>query len=256
MKYCVPILRFNFIIMKIGMTFLAALTLASVGGLSVAGEPLFNGKDLSGWTTDVLKADGNPDIQPSFIVRDGKLVSLGRPTGYLISKKSYKNYKLTIEYRFSRNAGDCGVLVHVSKLRYLYRSVPKSIEVQMLSGHAGDFWCVGENIEVPDMEKRRPRNEGQAFGGGAKDARHIFNLTDDSEKKLGEWNTMVIECRGSSIKVWVNGELVNHGTNATASQGKIAIQAEGTEVEFRKLEMEPLTEPLATSEQSTSEQKK
>jgi hypothetical protein len=28
---------------------------------------------------------------------------------------------------------------------------------------------------------------------------------------------------------------VNHGFNATASEGKIALQAEGTEVEFRKL---------------------
>ena len=47
------------------------------------------------------------------------------------------------------------------------------------------------------MEKRRPKKEGQEFGGGRKDARNIKNLTDDSEKPLGEWNTMVIICKGT-----------------------------------------------------------
>jgi hypothetical protein len=51
---------------------------------------------------------------------------------------------------------------------------------------------------------------------------------------------MVIEARGRSLTVWVNGDLVNAGTNATADRGKIALQAEGTEVEFRKLEIGPL----------------
>jgi len=46
---------------------------------------------------------------------------------------------------------------------------------------------------------------------------------------------MVIECRNNTIRVWVNGDLVNEGTNCTASKGQIAVQAEGAEVEFRKL---------------------
>ena len=51
---------------------------------------------------------------------------------------------------------------------------------------------------------------------------------------------MVIECRGREIKVWVNDDLVNDGVNATASSGKIALQAEGTEVEFRRVDLTPL----------------
>ena len=202
--------------------------------------PLFTGKDLAGWTADVPEADKKPDLQPSFVVRDGKLVSLGKPLGHLVTEKEYSDYKLTVEYRFPGKAGNCGVLVHSSTPRELYGMFPKSIEVQMQSGQAGDFWCIGENIEVPDMEKRRPRKEGQKFGGGADDARNIKNLTDDSEKPLGEWNTMVIECKGDEVKVWVNGDEVNHGTKSTAKKGKIALQAEGTEVEFRKVELEPL----------------
>ena len=114
---------------------------------------------------------------------------------------------------------------------------PQSIEVQMMSGNAGDFWCIEENIEVPDMETRRPRKEGQKYGGSDGDARRILNLTDGSEKPLGEWNTMAIEARGRTVKVWVNGDLVNEGFNSTADRGKIAIQAEGAEVEFRRIEI-------------------
>ena len=117
---------------------------------------------------------------------------------------------------------------------------PQSIEVQMMSGDAGDFWCIQENIEVPDMEKRRPRKAGEKWGGAEGDARRILNLTDKSEKPVGEWKTMVIEARGRTIKVWVNGDLVNEGSNATADHGKVAVQAEGAEVEFRRLEIGPL----------------
>ncbi len=202
--------------------------------------PLFNGKDLSGWTADVPEKDKNPDAPASFVVRDGMLVSLGVPRGHLLTDNVYRNYRLQVEYRFPGKPGNCGVLVHASTLRALSQMFPQSIEVQMNHEHAGDFWCIHENIEVPDMDKRRPRKEGQNYGGTAGDARRILNLTDGSEKPLGEWNTMVIEARDRTVTVWVNGDLVNNGFNSTADRGKIAIQAEGAEVEFRKVEIGPL----------------
>jgi hypothetical protein len=220
---------------------LAALTLgAQADEKTIA---LFNGKDLTGWHADVPTADTNASIAPSFIVRDGVLVSQGNPRGHLITDQSFSNYRLDVEYRFPGKAGNCGVLVHSSKPRALDNMFPQSIEVQMQSSHAGDFWCIQENIEVPDQEKRRPRKPDQQFGGGPKDARRILNLTDDSEKPLGEWNHMTIECAGREVKVWVNGTLVNHGSNATADKGQIALQAEGTEVEFRKVQLTPLPPP-------------
>lgn len=213
-------------------------------GLLHASEtiPLFNGKNLDGWHADIPAADEKEEKNPSFTVRNGLLVSLGSPGGHLITNADYSNYKLTVEYRFSDKPGNCGVLIHASKPRALYDMFPQSIEVQMQHGHAGDFWCIQENIEVPDMKNRRPHKEGQKFGGAKEDARRILNLTDDSEKPVGEWNTMTIEIRGNEIIVHVNGDLVNHGTNATASKGKIALQAEGSEVEFRKVDLAPLPE--------------
>ena len=106
--------------------------------------------------------------------------------------------------------------------------------------HAGDFWCIVEDITVPDMVKRRGPKEKWGITEGK--ARRILNLTDGSEKPVGEWNSMTIEVVKNSIKVWVNGDLVNHGTNCTASQGQIALQAEGSEVEFRKLDLTPISE--------------
>lgn len=194
---------------------------------------LFDGKDLNGWHMDVPELDAHPDAQKPFIVRNGLLVSLGTPGGHLITDKSYKDYRLEAEYRFSATPGNCGILVHASKPRRLYGMFPQSIEVQMQSGDAGDFWCIGEDITVPnEVERRGPK---ETWGVDGDKARRIKNLTDNSEHKVGDWNTMVIECRDDTVKVWVNGDLVNEGTDATAKEGQIAIQAEGSEVEFRKL---------------------
>ena len=205
---------------------------------------LFNGRDLSGWQPDVPNKDTNPDAPDSFIVRDKMLVSLGTPRGHLLTASVYRDYRLEVEYRFPGKPGNCGVLVHASRLRALSKMFPQSIEVQMNHLHAGDFWCIEENIEVPDMETRRPRKEGQKYGGSEGDARRILNLTDNSEKPLGEWNTMIVEARGRTLKVWVNGDPVNEGFNSTADRGRIAIQAEGAEVEFRRVQIGPLPPPV------------
>ena len=199
---------------------------------------LFNGKDLSGWHVDVPEADDNPDIQPTFIIRDGKLVSLGQPRGHLITDADYQDYRLDVEYRFAGEPGNCGVLVHASTPRALYAMFPKSIEVQMNHQHAGDFWCIVEDITVPNMVERRGPKENWGITEGK--GRRILNLTDGSESPLGQWNRMAIECVDDEIKVWVNGDLVNHGTDCTATKGQIAIQAEGAEVEFRKLLLTPI----------------
>jgi len=201
-------------------------------------ESLFNGKDLSGWTMDVPAHDKKPNAPKPFIVRDGMLVSLGKPAGHLLTEKEYSNYRLEVEYRFAGKPGNCGVLVHASKLRNLYKMYPKSIEVQMNHQHAGDFWCIVENIEVPDMEKRRGPKKNWGITEGK--ARRILNLTDGSEKPVGEWNAMTIECKGDEVRVWVNDDLVNHGFACTAQKGKLSIQAEGSEVEFRKLDISSL----------------
>jgi hypothetical protein len=200
---------------------------------------LFNGKDLTGWHADVPDLDTSENSRMPFIVRNGMLVSLGTPGGHLITDSIYKNYRLKVEYRFAAKPGNCGVLVHASTPRALYKMFPKSVEVQMEHTNGGDFWVIVEDITVPDMEKRRgPKAE---WGGTEGKRRNVKNLTDNSEKPLGEWNSMTIECLDRSIKVWLNGDFVNYGYDCTVNKGHIALQAEGSEVEFRKVELTPIT---------------
>ncbi|MFH6603867.1 DUF1080 domain-containing protein [Maribacter algicola] len=200
---------------------------------------LFNGKDLTGWHIDVPKMDSIPDARNPFIVRNGMLVSLGTPQGHVITDKVYRDFRLQIEYRFAGEPGNCGALVFASTPRSLYKMFPKSIEVQMMHENAGDFWCIVEDITVDNMLARRGPKEEWGITEGKK--RRILNLTDDSENPVGEWNYMTIECLNSEVKVWLNGDLVNHGYNATASEGQIALQAEGSEVEFRKVALTPIS---------------
>ena len=199
---------------------------------------LFNGKDLMGWSMVVPALDGKPEAEKPFFVKDGNLVTLGRPAGYLQTDESYSNYMLSLEWRFSGQGGNCGVLVHVSEPRVFADMWPQSIEVQLQHQQAGDFWVIHEDIKVPDMVARRgPEENWGTFQGKA---RRIANLTDGSEKPLGEWNEMIVLCQEDRVTVWVNGDLVNSGYGATATSGRIALQSEGVPVEFRKLVVDPL----------------
>jgi 3-keto-disaccharide hydrolase len=186
---------------------------------------LFNGKDLSGWTYHLDKPDVK--MEDVWSVKDGMLVCKGRPAGYLLTKKKdFENYVLTLEWRWPEKGGNNGVLVHVTKPGEL-GVWPKSLEVQLASGEAGDFWVIGTTIKV---DKPEGRIEGR---------RHK-NLSDGDEKPIGEWNKYEITCRGDEVLVKVNGKLVNHATKVSQTKGAIALQSEGTPIEFRNIKLRPL----------------
>ena len=223
--------------------FCLCITLLSAQTTTAQTQNLYNGEDLTGWHIDVPAMDTSSVPSP-FFVRNGLLVSAGDPRGHLITNDSFQNYRLEVHYRFASEPGNAGVLIHASTPRALYDMFPKSIEVQMMHKNAGDFWCIVENIEVPDMEERRGPRDTWGITEGK--ARRILNVTDGSEKPVGDWNTMVIETVSNTVRVWVNGDFVNDGFNATVYQGQIALQAEGSEVEFSKVTLTPiekLTEP-------------
>ncbi|RUL89728.1 3-keto-disaccharide hydrolase [Tautonia sociabilis] len=207
----------------------AALVACSTAS-ATAQEPirLFNGEDLSGWTA--VLADENAKAEDVWTVKDGVLYCSGRPNGYIRTDRDYKDYKLTLQWRFPEGSsgGNSGVLVHTSEPGAI-GIWPKSIEVQLFSGDAGDFWVIGTDLDVPNEEARK------------KGRRHL-NLTDGSEKPIGEWNQMEIVCKGDTITVTVNGDLVNEATNCTVTEGAISLQSEGVPIEFREIVLTPLAE--------------
>jgi hypothetical protein len=186
---------------------------------------LFNGKDLSGWTAEL--SEPGVKMEDVWRVADGVLNCKGQPRGYLRSQAEYENYVLTLEWRWPGDkGGNSGVLVHASTPKAL-GVWPKSIEVQLHATNAGDFWVIGTELDVENEAARK------------KDRRHL-NLTDGSEKPIGEWNKMEITCKGDQITVKVNDQLVNHATNCNVTKGAICLQSEGTEVQFRNVNLQPL----------------
>lgn len=188
--------------------------------------PLFNGKDLSGWTPVLDQAGADP--ARTWSVADGVLRCTGKPAGYIKTDREFDDYVLTLQWRWPAGTagGNNGVLVHASTPRTL-GIWPKSIEVQLFKGNAGDLWVIGTELDVPDEATR-------------KQGRRHKNLTDGSEKPIGEWNQMEITCKGDTIRVKVNGDLVNEATHCNVSRGAIALQSEGAPIEFREIVLTPL----------------
>ena len=195
---------------------------------------LFNGRDLSGWTA--VLPNSNKTMTDVWSVKDGVLVCSGRPRGYLMTKEQYGDYELTVEWRWpGERGGNNGVLVHTTTPDVL-AGWPKSLEVQLHAGNAGDFWVIGSEIEVEDAAKRRrPKREGDLHSH-----RRIPKLSQSRERSIGEWNEMVVRCQGDEVDVWVNGAKMNRGWACTEKKGAVALQSEGTPIEFRRVRLVPL----------------
>lgn len=135
------------------------------------------------------------------------------------------------QYRFPGEPANCGILIRSSTPRVLSNRFAASIEVQMNSGHVGHFWCIGENIEVSCMEAGD--RDLRIKVGRAASGCPVGILADDSEKPLGEWNTMQVESVGNEVRLQVNGNHVKHGFNRTVSEGKLTTQTEEADVDSK-----------------------
>jgi hypothetical protein len=178
---------------------------------------LFNGRDFSGW---ILHLRGDADVAQTWKVEDGIIKCSGRPPGYMRTEKPYKNYKLTVEWRFTK-PGNSGILVHMSLPDKVW---PRSIECQGMSNNQGDFFVIDgtEFKEHLGVKGRRVPKRGPA-----------------NEKPLGEWNVYEVVCKGDTVRPYVNGKLMNEATECNVDSGMICLQSEGAVWECRKITIEP-----------------
>jgi hypothetical protein len=181
---------------------------------------LFNGKDLSGWT---FFLNDNGKMENVWSVKDGVLQCKGKPIGYIRTEKDYTSYKLTLEWRSPGKPGNSGVLLRMQPPDKVW---PKSIEAQLQSKNAGDIW----NIDEFPMKTAAERTKG----------RHTAKEHETNEKPLGEWNTYEITLDGPNLELKVNGLVQNVATDCQVIPGKIALQSEGAEIEFRNILLTPL----------------
>ncbi len=190
---------------------------------------LFNGKDLSGWKV-FLDPKQKADPTKLFTVQDGILVCEGKPFGYLITDKEYENYVLKLQWRWGEKlhikGRNSGVFVHVVGPNKIW---PKAVEAQLMADHAGDIWLVDDFKLKVDSKRQDP-----------KVSRHYFRLKDHVEKPVGEWNQYEITCKGDSIRLVINGQFVNEGTEAELTKGRILLQSEGAEIHFKDVVLKQL----------------
>ena len=179
---------------------------------------LFNGKDFTGWKF-AMKGDVDPTTVWS--VENGVIKCLGKPNGYARTEQAYRDYKVTVEWRFTK-AGNTGVLVHMSLPDKVW---PRCFECQGMHNRQGDFWLWGG---ADCKEPKIPGKNGIAMP------------ETSNEKPVGEWNTYEVECRGNTIKIIVNGKLMNTATECNETAGMIGLQSEGAEMEVRKVYLDPL----------------
>ncbi|RPJ75045.1 MAG: DUF1080 domain-containing protein [Acidobacteria bacterium] len=242
---------------------------------------LFDGKSLDQfepWLVDshhedplrvfsvVDQVDGAPAIRIS-----------GERWGALITKAPYRDYRLTVEFRWGlatwgerRNrARDSGVLVHA-------QGAPgntgadgngpwmRSVEAQVIEGGVGDIILVagfeGGRRLSPRLTARAatdrdgepvfdPKGEGRVFETGrinwfGRDPdwedRLGFRGRQDVESPYGEWTRLDVVADGDHVTCIVNGKVVNEAFGSSFTEGRILIQSEGAEVYFRRIDLEPL----------------
>lgn len=211
---------------------------------------LFNGRDLTGWIPYSRPADA---AAPSpWSVADGIIKCGGTPAGYIRSVGRYRDYRLTVEWRWvpgqmplnaqGRPRGrNSGVLLHMHEPDEVW---PKSLEAQLAENNAGDFWVIGG---VETAQHAAARAQAIAAAGQdeeslkrARSNRRFPKAHESSEKPLGEWNTYEIVCAGDTITVSVNGVQQNRATAVTVREGHVCLQSEGAPIEFRNVKLEPL----------------
>lgn len=211
-------------------------------------QPLFNGRDLSGWDTHLAKPQPGSDVPGLARDAQGKYTELiglnrdplnvftvteieGRPAlrfsgevfGTITTKASYSNYHIRLRFKWGQKkwpprataVRDSGLLYHVhGALGEGGATWPRSVELQIQEQDTGDLWTIGTRISV----HARAREEKLApIYDGAADAMLFGKDTPggtrcvkaaDHEKPHGEWNTVELICVGGESLHIVNGHVV------------------------------------------------
>jgi hypothetical protein len=201
-------------------------------------RPLFNGKDLAGW----VPVNVAPE---TFTVRDGLIVSTGKPNGILRTDRPYENFVLELEYRHLKPRGNAGVFIWSDALPYVGKPFSRAIEVQILDGRDsevstshGDVFAIQGATMRPD----RPHPKGW-----------MRSLPRERRAKPApEWNHYRITCKDGTIALAVNGKEVSGGSDCVPRKGYICLEAEGSECHFRNIRIQELPSSNPSSEQAAT----
>lgn len=165
----------------------------------------------------------------------------GESDAYIQTLDEYEDYELRFEYRWPKEPGKSGIQIH-STSDTAHSIWPESIEIQLEDENSGDFWVLNTEIEVEEEQmpdKAADRNRRLRL----KPEKKPFEYGEpkkELEKDPDQWNAMRIVAKGDTIDVYLNDELVNHGTEASVTSGFITLQAEGSDIEIRNFRIREL----------------
>lgn len=228
----------------------------------------FASGDLSSFTS-WLKDTQHEDPSSVFTMDDNVLHISGEGVGYLATKAAYRDYRVTVEYKWGTDrtntspyVRNSGLLLHATGTHGAARGIwMNSLEVQLAQGCEGDFIVIRSDEHSPvditcltrlakdqrtrwDPEGMPTRYSGRQFWW--KDHQPFFKeLLDtrgqnDVASPVGQWTRVTCECRGDRVSVLINGIKVNEAYKVTPQGGHILLQNESYEVYFRNLIIEPL----------------
>ncbi len=180
--------------------------------------------------------------------KDGLAIGSGQPIGVTRTKKSYKNFELTIQWQHQSEGGNSGVFawVPMSALQDLPPgSLPDSgIEVQMLdhgftaqyekqSGKPGDWFSTNGDIFAVGRSTMKPFPPLSPDGSRSFPSKKVSN-------GFGTWNHYYVRAVDSEIRLWVNGEEVSGGNHCQPSEGYLCLESEGAPIHFRNIRIREL----------------
>lgn len=234
--------------------------------------PLFNGKNLDGWTPKIAGHPTGENFANTFRVDEGILKvdyqgyrKFAGQYGHLFSNISYSRYILRLEYRFTGKMMtdapgyvnlNSGVMIHsqTPQSMGLHQGFPSSMEIQFLADEGkgkrptANVCTPGTNLEM----------DGKLV------TQHIVESSAPTFP-AAEWVRVEVEVHGGEEVIHrINGvevlryqrpqldprnelapatELLDAGASQILNYGHIALQAEGQPVWFRKIEIQSLEVP-------------
>lgn len=165
-----------------------------------------------------------------FDFSDGMIRMYGDENSCLMTKKSYKNFELSLEYRWNieekfnkrKSIKNSGVMYNIP-LDASDRIWPKGIQFQVKEELTGDFIF---------LDKVTAKVNGKWIEAGASVVSPKFLA---NEKPYGEWNTVVIRSFNGKISQYLNGKLVNECVEASSVEGKISLNYESSPIDFKNI---------------------
>lgn len=221
--------------------FTAALAAAPALAQDGTWTDLFNGKDLTG-----LKKNGNGTVT---VNTADKIIEVSGGNGYLYTEAEYTHYRARVEWK-NIGGGNTGYLHHVD-LSKINCSWPAGPELQMYQGSAGEIWTTDCKFNSVGTNLQYNPAGGKLTGIGSYGcgARTNFKGTKAAEK-IGDWNAWEIFVKGDSLEAKVNGAVVMSISNLTTTgnvpmiKGRMALQIEGSRVQWRNWQVMDLSNPV------------